>query len=68
MTNHDSKEQELPLLCIPSNLQDDLVDRVDFSRVSEAYGKLKEDPLGGGRSSVVLPSVSGRRGATKSVT
>jgi len=61
MTKADSKPQDLPLLCIPSNLQDDLVDLVDFSRVSEAYGKLREDPLGGGRSSVVLPSVSARQ-------
>jgi collagenase-like PrtC family protease len=51
----------LPTLCVPSNLQDDLPDLLDFSRISEMYGKLREDPLGGGRSSLILPSVSKRQ-------
>jgi len=51
----------LPGLCIPSNLQDDLIDKLDFSRVTEVYGKLQEDPLGGGRSSIILPNVSTRQ-------
>lgn len=53
------KEQDRVLaLCIPTNFQSDFVDRINWSKVTEVYGKLASDPLGGGRSSVVLPDVS----------
>ena len=61
-----TKSGPLPTLCVPSNLQDDLPDLLDFSRISEVYGKLREDPLGGGRSSIILPSVS-KRQATRHI-
>jgi len=50
-------------LCVPSNLQEDLLDLLDLTRVREVYGKLQEDPLGGGRSSLILPRVSRRMAA-----
>ena len=53
-----ARDDKLPNLCVPTNLQEDLVDKLDFSRITEVYGKLQEDPLGGGRSSVILPNVS----------
>jgi collagenase-like PrtC family protease len=51
-------QRPLPVLTVPSNMQEDLVDLLDFTRIGELYGKLREDPLGGGRSSVILPFVS----------
>jgi len=41
-------------------MQEDLLEKLgklDLSRVTQVYGKLQEDPLGGGRSSVILPRV-----------
>jgi len=52
------EQQRLPRLSVPSNMQADLIDLLDFSRIGELYGKLREDPLGGGRSSIILPKVS----------
>jgi collagenase-like PrtC family protease len=50
-----------PPLSVPSNLQPDLLDRLDLSRVGELYGQAKDDPLGGGRSSLIVPNVSLRQ-------
>ncbi len=61
--NQEDSAQAVPLpsLCVPSNMQPDLVDKLNFSRITEVYGKLQSDPLGGGRPSVILPSVSKRQ-------
>lgn len=57
MSGAEQSGQPLPRLCIPTNMQEDLIDRLDFSRVKEVYGKLREDFVGGGRSSLILPKV-----------
>ena len=45
-------------LCIPTNWQPDLLDKLNKTKVIEIYGKLKEDAVGGGRSSVSLRYIS----------
>jgi collagenase-like PrtC family protease len=45
-------------LTIPTNWSKDFLDSVDLSRVSEVYGKLPSDAVGGGRASAVFKSVS----------
>lgn len=43
---------------MPTNWQDELLNRLDQNSVAEVYGKLSKDFLGGGRATVLLPSVS----------
>jgi collagenase-like PrtC family protease len=45
-------------LSIPTNWQDDLLERINISTTEEIYGKLEKDVIGGGRSSILLPSIS----------
>ncbi|MDR1961878.1 MAG: hypothetical protein LBQ16_06305 [Gracilibacteraceae bacterium] len=43
---------------LPLNWQDDYWEKIDFTDVVEVYGKLREDFLGGGKSSMQLPEPS----------
>jgi collagenase-like PrtC family protease len=47
-------------LSVPTNLQDDFLNQIDFQNVSEIYGKLEKDVVGGGRASVLIPDISGK--------
>jgi collagenase-like PrtC family protease len=44
-------------LSIPANWQEDFFDALDFSAVSEVYGKMPGDVVGGGRASVIFNKV-----------
>jgi len=48
-------------LSVPNNWQRDLISRLRKENVEELYGKLPQDIVGGGRASVVLPSISRKR-------
>lgn len=39
-------------LTIPTNFDDDFFDKIDFSHVTEIYGKMPADAVGGGRAAV----------------
>jgi collagenase-like PrtC family protease len=45
-------------LCVPFNGQLDLLEKMDRQRVTEVYGKLSQDFVGGGRASCINPYVS----------
>ena len=45
-------------LSIPTNWQDDLLERINLSTTQEIYGKLERDIIGGGRSSLLLAPIS----------
>lgn len=45
---------------VPTNWQKDLISKLAKDNIEELYGKLQEDIVGGGRASVVLPSVSNK--------
>ncbi len=42
---------------VPTNWQNDLLDKVDLSKVAEIYGKLDKDVFGGGRPAFLSPRV-----------
>ena len=48
-------------LSVPTNWQPELLDKINKTRIIEIYGKLDEDPIGGGRPSFTLPAVNKRR-------
>ncbi len=56
-----SRERSPMKLVIPSNFQPDLVERVKGPRAHSIYARLPVDFVGGGRSPVLLPSVSRKR-------
>lgn len=51
-------------LTVPANWQFDLLEKLDQNKVDELYGKLEKDFVGGGRASVLLPSI-GREMASR---
>jgi collagenase-like PrtC family protease len=48
-------------LSVATNFDDGLLDAVSAYPVTEIFGKLSSDPVGGGRASFMLPSLSRRR-------
>lgn len=51
------------LFSVATNWQEELLDGLDKSNVVEIYAKLNNDPIGGGRASAVIPSISRKRAA-----
>lgn len=50
-------------LSVPCNWDEALIDRLDPQNISEVYGKLKEDFIGGGRAASSQPAVQKRKAA-----
>ena len=48
-------------LSLATNFDDGLLDAVSAYPVTEVFGKLSSDPIGGGRASFMLPTLSRRR-------
>lgn len=48
-------------LSVATNFDDGLLDAISGYPVTEVFGKLSSDPVGGGRASFALPSLSRRR-------
>ncbi|MFA4993171.1 MAG: U32 family peptidase [Candidatus Omnitrophota bacterium] len=48
-------------LCVPTNWQPDLLDKINKTKVMEIYGKLDRDPVGGGRPSFMLAHINKSR-------
>jgi collagenase-like PrtC family protease len=46
---------------VPTNWQDDLIERLPKDKIVQIYGKLNTDFIGGGRLSVAIPFVSKRK-------
>jgi len=51
-------------LTIPTNWDDGLIPGLPKDKVSEVYGKLAADFVGGGRASFILPPISRKKAAT----
>lgn len=49
--------------CVPTNWQDDLLPQFNSPEITEVYGKLAEDFVGGGRNAYSLTNVSKRKAA-----
>lgn len=45
---------------VAANCDNNLIDKIDRSRVAELFGKLTADVTGGGRASAALPRITGR--------
>jgi collagenase-like PrtC family protease len=48
---------------VPTNWDDSLLERLPYNSVCEVYGALQSDIVGGGRASVIIPSVSKKKAA-----
>jgi collagenase-like PrtC family protease len=52
------------LFSVATNWQEELLDRLDKSKIIEIYAKLNSDCIGGGRASAAIPAITRKRAAS----